>query len=527
MCCISVDADGRMNQRRPIPPQTYLYFFLLFAGFLFLIHVSCLTVPYFWDELGQFIPAALDLYRTGAWIPHSATPNSHPPAVTAWLAAFWQLAGYSVLATRAAMLLLSAAALLAAFLLAIRLAQNLRGAPAFTVILLLAISPLFYSQSMLALLDVPAMLFTALALLFFLQERTLASAIVCTVLVMVKETGVIVPAVLGACLVFEKRFREAALFFVPAVVLTGWILAVKHTTGQYLGNREFARYNLLYLLHPVRFPVALFRRLYFLFVEDFHWIGTLAILTAWRRTRIFRTRDWRIAAALAGAHVLAFSAFGGAMLERYLLPVLPIVYTAMVAGFSVLSPRWKFAGQLALILGLIASCFWNPPYPFPLENNLAFVDFVKLQKAAADFIEFNYPNRRVLTAWPMGSALSRPEFGYVTRALRVQQVSDFHASTLARADWSQVGVFVLYSRDWSPAWNLLHIDSIRRFCERYYDYEPDLAAPAFQTGLNLEQVGHWARHGQWIDVYAASENPREHDRLAKRDAVRLSGRPGP
>ncbi len=33
--------------------------------------------------------------------------------------------------------------------------------------------------------------------------------------------------------------------------------------------------------------------------------------------------------------------------------------------------------------GLFAGLFFNPPFPFPYENNLAMVDFVQLQRAAA------------------------------------------------------------------------------------------------------------------------------------------------
>src|SRR5712691_9915312 len=44
------------------------------------IHLPYLKLL-FWDELGQFIPAALDLYHDGAWVPHSTLPNVHPPGL--------------------------------------------------------------------------------------------------------------------------------------------------------------------------------------------------------------------------------------------------------------------------------------------------------------------------------------------------------------------------------------------------------------------------------------------------------------
>ena len=168
---------------------SYLFFFALFAILVLFTHVWFVKLPYFWDEMGQFVPAALDLYRTGSWIPQSTVPNVHPPGLMAYLAAVWSVVGYSVPATRGAMLLLASAAVLMVFLLAIKLSPRIRGAPALLAVVLLLASPLFYSQAMLAQLDMPAMLFTCMALLLFLDGRVVASAAACAMLVMVKETG--------------------------------------------------------------------------------------------------------------------------------------------------------------------------------------------------------------------------------------------------------------------------------------------------------------------------------------------------
>src|SRR6202034_912672 len=88
-----------------------------FALIVFLAHLPFLGLPYFWDELGQFVPAALDILRDGAWIPHSTVPNAHPPGVMAYLALVWRAAGYSITATRLAMLALAAATIICTFLL--------------------------------------------------------------------------------------------------------------------------------------------------------------------------------------------------------------------------------------------------------------------------------------------------------------------------------------------------------------------------------------------------------------------------
>src|SRR5579862_8345770 len=198
-----------IQARRRIRPTSYLMIYALVAVILIVAHLPLLQLPYYWDETGQFIPAATDLYHTGTLIAHSATPNVHPPAVMAWLALFWHLFGFGILTTRIAMLLLASFGVLATFLLAIELSRGSPGSPAFAAVTLLCISPLFYAQANLAQLDMPAMGFTALALLLFLQNRFRASAMACVALVLVKETGIVVPLVFGAWLLWEKHEERA------------------------------------------------------------------------------------------------------------------------------------------------------------------------------------------------------------------------------------------------------------------------------------------------------------------------------
>src|SRR5271166_718802 len=131
-----------------------------FAGIVFIAHLPYLRLPYFWDELGQFVPAALDIFRDGAWVPHSTVPNAHPPEVMAYLALVWRMFGYSIAATRSAMLALASLAVVSTFLLARQLDRE--RTPAVIAALFLLLDPLFYTQGMMAQLDMPAMLFTIL-----------------------------------------------------------------------------------------------------------------------------------------------------------------------------------------------------------------------------------------------------------------------------------------------------------------------------------------------------------------------------
>src|ERR1700730_16303958 len=192
---VAATPEGVDEPARRTRYSSYLLLFFWLALAVFLAHSPFFTLPYFWDELGQFVPAALDILHDGAWVPHSTVPNVHPPGVMAWLAGVWSIFGYSIPATRAAMLVLGTGAAPFPSLRAIELGGRFPGAPAFVAVLLLLLDPLFYTQSMMAQLDMPAMLGTVLALLLFFEDRHKSAALACTALVLAKETGALLPLV--------------------------------------------------------------------------------------------------------------------------------------------------------------------------------------------------------------------------------------------------------------------------------------------------------------------------------------------
>ena len=482
-------------------PDTYLFFLASFAVAVFATHLPFLSLPFFWDELGQFVPAALDILRDGAWVTHSAVPNVHPPGVMAYLAAVWHVTGYSIEATRSAMLAMASLTVFFTFLLAVRLCRGIPGAPAFAAVLLLLVDPLFYMQGMLAQLDMPAMLFTVIALLLFIEDRHVSSALACVALVLVKETGVLLPLIFFVVLAHGRK-RAAMLYLAPFLALAAWLAVLWRSTGHIFGDPGFTHYNIAFALHPVRIVTCLLRRVWYLGIADFRWIGVIAIWIAWKRHGFFRTRAWKIAAFTAAAHVVLVSILGGAELERYLLPAMSVLYIAMAAAFSGLAPPMRHIAPALACAGLLAGLFVNPPYPFPYENNLAMADFVELQHTAAQFLEKQYSNRTIATAWPFTAALRTPDFGYVTKPLATRETSDFRISTLAHLNPKPDSVLVVYSRTWEPRWGVLAIPAVERFLRQYYEYEPQMGSAEILARFGIHSVAHWTRRGQWIEVYA-------------------------
>jgi hypothetical protein len=320
--------------------------------------------------------------------------------------------------------------------------------------------------------------------------------------VLCKETGALLPLIFLVTLYLDPaRSKYTAYYLAPFAALAIWFFALWHATGHVFGDSDFTHYNAIYSLNPVRVVVALLRRIYYLFTDNFRWVGSFAMLFAWKRTRLYSTRPWKIVWCFIAAHVLLVSVLGGASLERYLLPVLPLVYIAMGAAFQLQRPQWRYVGIPAVAAGLLAGLFLNPPFPFPFENNLAMVDFVDLHRAAAQFLEKSYRGKTIYTAWPLTQALRNPAFGYVDQKLVAAETSDLRFSTLNALPPESVELLVLYSRTWEPPWGVLQWTPVRTFLSRFYEYEREMTPAEVRQHFGLVPVRRWTRRSQWIEIY--------------------------
>jgi len=468
------------------------------AALLIGVHFPYFKLPFHWDEVGQFIPAALDILQRGRWVPLRTLPNVHPPGVMAILALVWRIFGFSILATRLTMLAIAALGVALCFLLVLRLAHGAR-TPALVASLFLIASPVFYTQSMMALLDMPAMTLTLLALLLFLRQRYLLCAAACLALVLTKETALTTPAVFAAWLWFKQGKRRQALYFLaPALALAFWLLTLHHATGRWLGNAEFARYNVASALDLRHIGFAILARVWFLFVADGHFIGTIAIAAGWR---LLRDSQWSLALLTAAAQLVIVTVFGGAELERYLVPVLPVLYAAMAVAASAYPLRWQWASHACLLAFLVAGWFWSTPFPWPYEDNLDMADFVRLQQQAAAFLETRHPSARILTAWPLSDNLQYPEMGYVARPLKAIKAPGLHVDEIVGMGRANFDVLVMFTNKRPVKGSLLDIAPLRGFLRSYYDYEPQAPPEAIREAIGFVPVKTWRKGDQWMQIY--------------------------
>lgn len=414
-------------------------------GILFLLNVSIhwpvLRLPYFWDEAGYFVPAARDLLLTGDPVPFSVISNGHPPLVLAYLALMWKIFGQSPVVTRLSILAISTWALVGTF----RLGEFCAGRRvAAASVLCLMVYPVFLAQSSLAQLDLPATGFIVWSILYYLQGRYLWCSLTLCMAVLAKETSAIAVVFL-VVLELARGWRgrqmrivlpRALLLSAALVALTTWFSYHYVRTGFAFGNSEFLRYNLTAtIVHPKRVVAALALRTWHITGNLYLFVLTIPAVIAFMMPVIQKRKTsmpaWcGIFFGLIVLFVVAFSLTGGAVLARYVLPVLPLVF---LLGFYVI---WRFHPKtlIPLCCLVFVSFIWAairlPPHHYSWDDNLAYREFVNMHQQAAAFLSEKYPKRRVVTSWPATDELAKPYLGYVRSPIAVVDVPDFSAERL-------------------------------------------------------------------------------------------------
>jgi hypothetical protein len=521
--------------------------FLSISLLLVATHAWVLRLPYFWDEAGYYIPAARDLLA-GSLIPHSTPSNAHPPLVMAWVALAWRVLGQSPVVTRCAMLFLAAFSLTGFFRLA-KTVSNDTVAAVSTV--LVAIYPLFFAQSSLAQVDLPAAGLTFWALEAYVRQRRTTMVIWFSLAALAKETAILIPVALVAWELvqlgngpdrFHRALRDVSQerpgssqilpLLAPVLPLAVWYAYHYAHTGFVFGNPEFFRYNVQGNLSPLRILLALLLRVWQTVGYLNLYLLTLACLLAMRfpaqkirstsHSALTKESDGRISVlelsepprprialptqfaflAIALVYLLAMCVLGGAVLARYMLPVVPLFILLCVSTVWRRMRAWK--AVLAIVaLSFIAGIFVNPPYGFSPEDNLAYSDYIRLHQCAEAFVEARYPHARVLTAWPASDEFSHPYLGYIQKPMPVVQIEDFTAEQLMSvADArSRFDVALVFSTKYQAPRSLFgHWQLWREWKTRYFGYHLDVSPETAASLLGGQLVYVERKGGQWVGV---------------------------
>ncbi len=526
-------------------------FFLFFAA-VALSHLTLLRLPYFWDEGGYYIPAALDFYRTGQLVPHFT--NGHPPLPNILLGSLWHIVGFHILATRLLACGFAALSLLAIF----RLTQRLLDASAaLTVTLLTGAYPIWFAQSSLAHADIFAAAFSLWAFALYLPSlqasspgshddsrispRYISVAVLFSLAALSKETSIIQPAALTTwelALLLRQRCSSvqvggtdlcppqrigshiawAIALASPVLPLIAWFAYHHHVVGFTFGNPDFLRYNATANFTAAHILQALRYRFLHLFWQRNIWIPILFALTC---LLLSRRQDAPASlhpgpryamAVLVAANWLAFSVLGGALLTRYLLPGYPLILIACVGLWRIHTQRWPlFAAATAA--AFLSALWLSPPSIFAPEDNLTYRDMIVVQQEAIDFVQKHDPNATILTAWPVSTDLFEPYLGYVKHPMKVVAIENFTLPQvlIAAREPDRFDTAIVFTTHFvTPMFRRYLLNHPNTWRGRAFATDRDLTPVEIATTLGGQIVWQDERGGEWAAVlrFQRSEDAR-------------------
>jgi 4-amino-4-deoxy-L-arabinose transferase-like glycosyltransferase len=406
--------------------RDWLLVFLVALLALFLLRGEALRTPYFWDEVGYYVPAAVSMYRNNLYpIPETTVPQSYPPLQPLTIVAGWWLFGLSIVATRIVGFLGAAAAVAVTYLLGREVASREVGLAAAALTLA---SPVFFGQTGFAQPEVLLALFTVWATLELVRGRMRLHAVAIACLLMTKWTAIIsLPAFGLYALVTARTWREGVLrqlWYLPGLaILAAWLGFFYSKTGTLTStDARYARVNLWDNLAVDAFLFRMPIRFEQLFENDLAWLLYGPILVAaivWLPMRAERgtTASAYLLMAAQCAAYLAFLTISGFLLPRYFVPVWPFVAVMGAAALFSLLPRPAATAYVAGAALLMHLCWygWFPGFhPALLDARTEYMRLIDTHVAAARYIEERYPGARVATTWPIVDDLRHPYLGYVT-----------------------------------------------------------------------------------------------------------------
>lgn len=407
---------------------------------LLVLRPASLATPYWWDAGAVYVPGAQWLATHGFQAMPGTFPSDlgrgHTPGFYLALALVFRVFGTSPTSGHALVFAMSTATLALTYALGTFWLGRVR---AIFATALLACSPLFLTMSSEALPEIPITALTIGALYAFARERFVASAIVCTILVVCKEVGVACPlAILGASAFAawrsegaarHKWTRAAAWQAIPLVALAVFFTWQRIAEGWFVLPYHAGLWNEHHdVVHQLRRVVESPT------IVDGRWI---AILTAigfalWARWKTVSAPKPNVGAPIGlamGLLVAANLVFFAKMffLERYILPIHPIVVLAIAWAITPTTPRSRAVAAAAVLAACavgVASRWGGTGFDSG-ETTFRYLHAVRVHQRVLGDLQ---PTTKVLTSWPMTDELQRPYLGYVTEPIETTSLEHFEAT---------------------------------------------------------------------------------------------------
>lgn len=419
----------------PAPKQMYVWLAVLITAFV-AAKIPALSLPLFWDEAGVYGAAGLYMHdHTLSMMPESLPPvlsRGHPLLYTFLQAIGFHVFGDTVFGGHLFNLLIAVALLWSVWYIVNRI---FHWRTAFIAVMMLAIQPIFFAQSVMILPEVMLTLWMLWALYFWYARAWFAYALCATLAILTKETAIILPLVVLLHTLLPvhsvKRSVHLRAIFASIIpwVIFGVFLLVQHAQqGWYL----FPYHGDLVKMDIHRFITFAIQYLEHIFWSQGRWglsalsIVALVVLIKQRKLRVhaFSALLLLWCAAGVGFNSLAF------YMDRYILFVVcggVILFAVLFDQMIRVYRKWLVCIPLGIMTGALylnGNVFQNPQPNigkeayFTYDVDMRYASYVQHMR---QFIQSTIDNTEdipvVYANFPINVALHEPRFGYTRKVV--------------------------------------------------------------------------------------------------------------
>ncbi|MDC0231103.1 glycosyltransferase family 39 protein [Aureispira] len=403
------------NKRRQVTPFVILCIFLS----LFVISkIFTLFTPLFHDEIGIYGRLLFYMLEHGPSMhPGDVTPEfgrGHPLFFTYFLSVLTSWTGGSYVSARCIILLLSVALVLMTYIFAKKISnKNI----ALTACIILLFQPIFYSQSTMILPEIMLSLLAIISIYFYINKRYFLYFIFSGLLILTKETGIVLFASIGLYEWYKDRFKISLnliltiikwslpfsliiLFFAIQKLEYGWFLYPFHTS--------------LISFNPVTLFIRFLLNISNLFLDQGRFMLTIALIySLWKidkEKRKYLIDKYFLLLSVCFV-MIAFSSINYVM-TRYLLMILPLVLIFIVAIIK----ESIFNSKYLVLYFLLTLPFQFSFYTFRQDNDMGYLIVVEnMRKSIAELDKLTEGKPAMIWAqFPELNALDFIHDGYVS-----------------------------------------------------------------------------------------------------------------
>lgn len=450
------------------------YFIYVFLIIFILTKVNVLWIPYFWDELGVYIPGMRNIVEehTIGIMPKDLIPlysRGHPMLFYFLGANIMRFLGDSVLIMHSLAIFIACVTLYFFYNLSKILFSN---TIAMLAVVIVAFQPVFFTMSGVMLPEMMLTLFIFMSLYAIILNHWNLYVSASILAIMTKETAIIIPATALLILFIDsiqlkdfftfKRWRLFIVATAPLIAFGIFLCIQKYQNGWYffpehIGYIDFNMNNILSNCKPILYQIGFGQGRYFLFL-----ILIISLIFCFKS---FFTKSISRIVLVFLLFTFISTVFSSInyFLPRYQLYIFPIFVLVSVYGFHCLVVKYFLKFELVSIvfflsISILLSFKNMKSNTFNDTYDMSYLHTVQsVQKAIQLFQQEPYKDSLLRTSFPINKAIENNKNGYV-----------YHKFNIDSNFYDYAPNFISFSIDRGEFYNPWKYDSIIK--ELDYDY---------------------------------------------------------